>query len=186
MGLVDFLYSITTGSARRRAFLTPVGLIGFFSLLFLVIFVSFLTDSAFGLPLLFPGALGMVLGIPLLVAGLILSLWCIAWFLRARGTPVPFNPPRQLVVTGPYALTRNPMLTGVFACLLGLGFITHSTSMVLIWTPVLIIASLFEVKLIEEPELERRFGAPYREYCRRVPMFIPRVRNIIKRKMPSQ
>jgi hypothetical protein len=31
-----------------------------------------------------------------------------------------------------------------------------------------------ELKLVEEPELERRLGATYREYRERVPMLIPR------------
>jgi protein-S-isoprenylcysteine O-methyltransferase Ste14 len=46
--------------------------------------------------------------------------------------------------------------------------------MVVLWTPVFMLANAIEVKLVEEPELERRFGDTYREYRRRVPMFIPR------------
>jgi protein-S-isoprenylcysteine O-methyltransferase Ste14 len=65
------------------------------------------------------------------------------------------------------------MLAGVFACLFGLGFILHSLSMVLVWTPAFILLNAIELKLVEEPELERRFGASYSEYRRRVPMFVP-------------
>jgi protein-S-isoprenylcysteine O-methyltransferase Ste14 len=69
---------------------------------------------------------------------------------------------------------RNPMVTGVFACLFGLGLIFHSVSIVLIWTPVYILLHVIELKMVEEPELERRFGASYTEYRHRVPMFLPR------------
>lgn len=173
---VDVFYSVTTGSVRRRRLLTPVGLVVFAGLLLLVVFGSLYMDGALGLPRLLPGTLGPAIGVPLLGAGLVLWVWCVVSFMRARGTPVPFNPPRELVTVGPYAWARNPMLTGVFACLFGLGFVLHSLSMVFVWTPVFLVANIIELKLVEEPELERRFGTSYSEYRRRVPMFVPRAR----------
>jgi protein-S-isoprenylcysteine O-methyltransferase Ste14 len=170
----DLFYKVATGSERRRALLTPVGLAVFFGLLFLIVFGSLQTDAALNLPGLLPGTAGLAIAAPLLAAGLVLWAWCVVWFRRAKGTPVPFNPPRELVAVGPYAWVRNPMLTGVFACLFGLGFLLHSVSMVFLWTPVFVVANVIELKLIEEPELERRFGESYREYRRRVPMFVPR------------
>jgi len=170
----DVFYAVATGPERRRRVLTLVGLVIFFGLLFLVIFGSLSTDRALALPQLLPGALGSGVGVVLLAVGLVLWGWCVTLFRRARGTPVPFNPPRELVVVGPYAWVRNPMLTGVFACLFGLGFILHSVSMVLVWTPAFLLVNAIALKLVEEPELERRFGASYSKYRRRVPMFIPR------------
>ncbi|NIM49264.1 MAG: hypothetical protein GTN78_19795 [Gemmatimonadales bacterium] len=174
MSLVDLFYSVTTGSKRRRVLLTPVGFVVFIGTLLLVVFGSLLTDRAVGLPPLLPGALGSVVGAPLLAAGLMVCAWCVTLFGRARGTPIPFNPPPALVEAGPYAWVRNPMLTGVFACLFGIGFLLHSVAMVFVWTPVFILASAIELKLVEEPELERRFGTSYSEYRKRVPMFVPR------------
>ena len=75
---------------------------------------------------------------------------------------------------GPYVWMRNPMVTGVFTVLFGIGVILHSSSIVFIWTPLYILAHVIELKKVEEPELELRFGAAYVEYKRRVPMFIPR------------
>jgi protein-S-isoprenylcysteine O-methyltransferase Ste14 len=66
------------------------------------------------------------------------------------------------------------MLSGVFACMFGLGFLLHSVSMVIVWTPAFVVVNVIELKLVEEPELERRFGASYRDYRRRTPMFVPR------------
>ena len=99
---------------------------------------------------------------------------CVSLFAKAKGTPVPFNPPREFVVSGPYAWVRNPMLTGAFACLFGVGFLLHSLSIVLLWIPLFVVANVVELKRVEEPELERRFGASYVEYRNRVPMFFPR------------
>jgi protein-S-isoprenylcysteine O-methyltransferase Ste14 len=174
MGLADLFHSIATGSKRKRDLLTPVGLVIFGLSLVIVIAAGLATDRAIGAPPLLPGATGAVVGTVLLASGAVLCGWCVASFLRARGTPVPFNPPKQLVVTGPYLWMRNPMVTGVFGVLFGLGFLLHSPSIVLIWTPLYVLAHVIELRRVEEPELERRFGASYTEYRRAVPMFIPR------------
>jgi len=68
------------------------------------------------------------------------------------------------------------MLTGVFLALFGVGVLLHSLSIVLFWTPGYILVHVVELKLVEEPELEKRFGAAYAEYRNRVPMFFPRLR----------
>jgi len=86
------------------------------------------------------------------------------------------NPPEELIASGPYAWVRNPMVTGVFAALFGLGLLLHSIGIALIWTPAYVLIHLIELKRVEEPELARRFGAAYMEYRKRVPMFIPRLR----------
>jgi protein-S-isoprenylcysteine O-methyltransferase Ste14 len=132
------------------------------------------TDRVLHPPEVLSGRLGVGIGVLLLVLGVLLCGWCVLRFRRAKGTPVPFNPPKELVVTGPYVWMRNPMVTGVFTSLFGIGFILHSPSIVLIWTPLYILVHVIELKTVEEPELVRRFGAPYTEYRRRVPMFIPR------------
>src|SRR5574341_244023 len=170
---VDLFYSVTSGPQRRRTLLTPVGALVFIALLALPVFVGPPTDHVLGLPRLLPGAVGWALGASLLAVGGFLWAWCIVLFWRAKGTPVPFNPPRDLVVVGPYASVRNPMLTGVCACLFGLGFVLHSLSMVLVWTPLFVAVNVISLKVVEEPELERRFGPAYTAYRERVPMFIP-------------
>lgn len=174
MSLVDLFYRASTGPARRRSLLTPVGLLVFSTLVLLVVFGGLSTDRVVGMPRLLPGPAGSVVGTVLLSAGLFLCCWCAALFAQAKGTPVPFNPPDHLVVTGPCAWTRNPMLTGAFACLFGVGFLLHSLSIVLVWTPLFVVVHAIERKRVEEPELERRFGASHVEYRARVPMFIPR------------
>lgn len=171
MSLVDLLCSVTTGPERRRRLLAPVMLAIVISLLLLVIVGSLFTDRVLGLPALVPGGLGASIGIVVLAAGLALWGWSIVLF---KGKGVPVNPPREVVAVGPYAWVRNPMLLGLFAALVGLGFVLHSVSLVFMWTPAFVILNVVELKVVEEPELERRLGAMYREYRKRVPMFIPR------------
>jgi protein-S-isoprenylcysteine O-methyltransferase Ste14 len=74
-----------------------------------------------GLSDIFPGKLNIILSLPVFLVAFILIGWSVQNFLKVKGTPVPFNPPPQLVTSGPYAYTRNPMLTGVFALLFGFG-----------------------------------------------------------------
>jgi protein-S-isoprenylcysteine O-methyltransferase Ste14 len=174
MSLLQVFHSAATGSRRKRELLTPLGLLIFGLTLAAVVVLGLYTDSALGMPTLLPGVFGTGVGGVLLVLGALLCGWCVLHFRKAKGTPVPFNPPEELVLVGPYVWMRNPMVTGVFTGLFGVGFIFHSPSIVLIWTPLYILAHVIELKEVEEPELELRFGAAYAEYKRRVPMFIPR------------
>jgi protein-S-isoprenylcysteine O-methyltransferase Ste14 len=66
------------------------------------------------------------------------------------------------------------MLTGLFFLLFGLGILYNSISLFFIFTPIFILLNVLELKAIEEPELEKRFGKEYLEYKKKVPMFIPR------------
>jgi protein-S-isoprenylcysteine O-methyltransferase Ste14 len=108
--------------------------------------------------------------------GVAVTAWSAFHFLKVKGTPVPFNPPPKVVKTGPYRYVRNPMLTGVFLFLLGVGFGVNSVSLVFFFTPLFALVNVWELKEIEEPELARRLGNEYSEYRRQTPMFLPRFR----------
>ena len=174
MTLLEVFHSVAMGSRRKRELLTPLGLLVFGFTLAAVVVLGLFTDRVLRVPGLLPGKLGVSIGTVLLVLGSMLCGWCVVRFKRAKGTPVPFNPPKELIVAGPYVWMRNPMVTGVFTGRFGLGLILHSASIVFIWTPLYILAHVIELKKVEEPELELRFGAAYTDYRRAVPMFIPR------------
>jgi protein-S-isoprenylcysteine O-methyltransferase Ste14 len=115
------------------------------------------------LPVALPGWLRPV-GLVLAVAGGLLAVACIATFVtRGRGTPAPFDPPREFVASGPYRWVRNPMYVGATAVLLGAGLAVSSPAIVLLAAAFLGIMHLFVV-LHEEPALAERFGDGYRRY----------------------
>jgi protein-S-isoprenylcysteine O-methyltransferase Ste14 len=130
-------------------------------------------DRWLSLPGLLPQSARLPISIPVMVVGIAITAWSGYHFLKVRGTPVPFNPPPELVSSGPYRFARNPMLTGVFIFLFGLGFWFDSLSLVFVFTPLFILFNVWELKQIEEPELVRRLGDEYIEYQRRTPMFVP-------------
>jgi protein-S-isoprenylcysteine O-methyltransferase Ste14 len=171
MTVVDVLYGVTTGPERRRRLLTPVGLCFAIALITLVVLGGLVTDRALKLGPLLPGLIGSVIGAGLLIAGLALWAWCLVLF---KGKGVPFNPPNHLVVAGPYAWVRNPMLSGICVAIFGVGCVLHSVSIVFLWMPAFMLVNLVELRVIEEPELERRLGPTYQEYRKRVPMLIPK------------
>ena len=179
--LIGIFYRAATGSRKARNLLTPAGGVFFFGFIALFIFVALQVDKFLGFPKLLPSSLNIIVSVPLLVIGLFLMLWSILHFIRVKGTPVPFNPPPKLVTTGPYAYARNPMLTGVFVLLFGLGVLFRSISLVFIFTPLFILLNVWELKAVEELELEKRLGKDYVEYKKRIPMFIPRLMVRIKK-----
>ncbi|OLD59941.1 MAG: hypothetical protein AUI83_02650 [Armatimonadetes bacterium 13_1_40CM_3_65_7] len=112
-------------------------------------------------------ALGAVIGLP--------CVWEFAW--RGLGTPAPFDPPRQLVITGPYRFVRNPMYLGMGLAIIGEAIVfSHITLLLLVMMVILWgFVSAFVIAY-EEPTLRRLFGADYENYCRSVHRWIPRLR----------
>lgn len=173
--VIHFFYQTATGPTRIRRLLTPLAAGFFVCLILLAITVSFLMDRFFGFPKFVSKSYGVVISLPFLIGGASLWLWSVWRFLKTKGTPVPVNPPPVLVTDGPYAYSRNPMLTAVFLMLAGIGILFGSVTLTFIATPVFVFVSILEFKYIEEPELEKRFGKAYREYKKRTPMIIPRL-----------
>ena len=89
-----------------------------------------------------------------------------------EGTPAPFDPTRKLVILGPYLYVRNPMMIGVWLVLSGEALIFGSIPL-WIWLLVFLSMCLVLIPILEESELENRFGMPYREYMQKVPRWIP-------------
>lgn len=128
-------------------------------------------DSALGISLpswlVRPGIVCISLGAPI-------ALSCIITFVvKGRGTPAPFDAPRQLVAVGPYRWVRNPMYLGAGLVVVGYGFYVHSLSVLLLAAAMWIAVHLF-VFFYEEPTLHAKFNGSYENYCRSVSRWLPR------------
>ena len=170
---IDLLHRAATGTKKTRSLLTPIGVMisGAFTALFVCAATIF--DRLLNLPRILPDGARLLVSIPMTAVGVSVAAWSVLHFLKVKGTPVPFNPPPRVVKTGPYRYVRNPMLTGVFLILFAIGFGVNSFSLVVIFTPLYVLVNVWELKKIEEPELEKRLGDEYIEYRRQTPMFIP-------------
>jgi protein-S-isoprenylcysteine O-methyltransferase Ste14 len=173
---ISLLHRTATGTKKMRTLLTPIGLMIFGILTGLFVILALLVDR--WLSLLWPLSSGLswLIAAPLIAIGIGVTAWSASHFLKVKGTPVPFNPPPTLVMTGPYKFVRNPMLAGVFLLLFGIGFAIKSLSLVALFTPLFILTNVWELRQIEEPELVKRLGEDYVAYQQRTPMFIPRMR----------
>jgi protein-S-isoprenylcysteine O-methyltransferase Ste14 len=114
-------------------------------------------------------------GILLVTFGVVLCWKTVSMFTDVgEGTPAPFNPPRNLVIEGPYIYLRNPMMVGVWMVLFGESLIFGSIILAA-WFLVFFGLCLLLIPVWEEPGLEKRFGETYRDYEKKVPRWIPKL-----------
>ncbi|MEK7727910.1 MAG: isoprenylcysteine carboxylmethyltransferase family protein [candidate division KSB1 bacterium] len=111
--------------------------------------------------------------LPLLL-GVGVYLWCVKDFItKGRGTPAPYDPPKQLVVHGLYRYSRNPMYLGVLLILLGEAALFYSTTL-LFYAAIVFAGFHLRVLFYEEPTLQRLFGESFQQYRALVPRWFPR------------
>ena len=117
-------------------------------------------------------------GVLLMAAGMALYFACAFWgfAVRGRGTPLPIDPPKKLVVEGPYRVVRNPMYWSVALVMLGEAAVFHSFALAELVAAFAVGVIVF-VLLYEEPALRRKFGEEYEAYSKRVPRWLPRLRS---------
>jgi protein-S-isoprenylcysteine O-methyltransferase Ste14 len=114
-------------------------------------------------------------GLFLLTAGALVVAWSVLTFaFIGRGTPAPFDPPRRLVVRGPYRYVRNPMY--IAAMLVLSGITVYFASFALLFYSVVFwgIAHLFVV-FYEEPVLKSKFEKDYTSYKAAVNRWWPKI-----------
>ncbi len=107
-------------------------------------------------------------GILFFTFGAAVLIRCIAAFAqKGRGTLSPIDPTRELVVSGMYKYTRNPMYVGVLLMLIGWAI---AVTMAELWWYTLLVFVVFNafIHFVEEPRLRRDFGTSYLEYCKKV------------------
>ena len=115
----------------------------------------------------------------LILAGLALSVWAIV-YMRRKGDGNPMDAfnhevaPRtkHLMTEGPYRLSRNPMLSGIFLYLIGCGLWLMKWQAALFFV-VFVLVMLLQVRS-EEKRLRRDFGDEYDQYCLRTGRFFPK------------
>lgn len=112
------------------------------------------------------------LGVPLLLVGAALFAWCVRDLATTgKGTLAPWDPPRALVASGPYRVSRNPMYLGVLLVLMGWAVLFRSSTHAL-YAAAIAVAFHLRVVLGEEPWLARTHGEHWTRYAARVPRWL--------------
>jgi len=111
-----------------------------------------------------------VAGLAVFLGGLGVWLWSV---LKLRwGGSSSATPTGELIESGPYRYSRNPMYVGVVIAVVGEGIVFESLlgvgAAVIVW-------ALFRQMVLsyEEPLLRSQLGEPFEEYCQRVPRWFP-------------
>jgi protein-S-isoprenylcysteine O-methyltransferase Ste14 len=126
-----------------------------------------------GLP--FPVALRTFVAGALAFAGITAWIACLDTFSRrGRGTPLPADAPRLLVTGGLFGQMRNPIMAAELSVIWAAALHLASLGTTLYAIAISVGAHVM-VAHVEEPELRKRFGESYEEYCRRVPRWLPRL-----------
>ncbi len=119
------------------------------------------------------GLVSFWVGAGVTLAGLLFSIWARVHLGRNWSSSVTIKQDHELIVTGPYALVRHPIYTGLFVAFLGTVLAVGEVRAVLAF--VLIAISIGYKLRLEEKWMRARFGAAYADYSSRVAALVPYV-----------
>jgi protein-S-isoprenylcysteine O-methyltransferase Ste14 len=107
------------------------------------------------------------LGVVLVAIGVMFGFWGVATFKRHQTAIIPFHPASLVVMSGPYAITRNPMYVGLACSYMGASFLLD-TWWAFALSPVVVRIIDRQVIAREERYLLSAFGAEYAGYLKKV------------------
>jgi len=122
-------------------------------------------------PLLPNHTVAAAIGAVLILTGVAIAFAGVRQFRAARTTVLPFGGTTQIVTSGIYRWTRNPMYLGMAVAYVGFGLLTNSA-----WSLVFLPVALALVYVLairrEERYLAIKFGDAYERYRTAVPRWI--------------
>jgi protein-S-isoprenylcysteine O-methyltransferase Ste14 len=97
-------------------------------------------------------------------------------FLFGKGTPLITSAPQKIMNRNIYSYVRHPMMWALMFVVLG-QVLMYGHIILLVW--LIALSRILHLIVInyEEPQLERRFGESWKEYCQEVPRWFPRLNN---------
>ncbi len=110
-------------------------------------------------------------GAIVIVSGLVFGVWPAKQFQQSGQDVKPWTSTPEIVVSGPYRFTRNPMYLMMLLVCFGFSIILDE-AWVLVLTPVCAMTIYLIAIRHEEIYLEEKFGDSYRDYKGRVRRWI--------------
>ena len=137
-----------------------------------VVLISFRLPAAWLNLQLWPqGLVSFWTGFGITLAGLLFCVWARVHLGRNWSRSVTVKQDHELIVTGPYALVRHPIYSGLLLALAGTVLAVGQLRAVLGLAPIAI--SLWYKLRLEEKWMREQFGAKYEEYRNRVAALAP-------------
>ena len=133
--------------------------------------VGWLIGRRWPWPLLDDRAFGILLGLAFISAGIAIAVSGVRQFRHARTTILPFGGTSQIVETGVYRWTRNPMYLGMALAYAGGAAIVNSVWGLVFLPVALALVHVFAIRH-EERYLAAKFGDSYERYRTRVRRWI--------------
>lgn len=115
-----------------------------------------------------------VVGIVLFIVGLAATLAAQVAMGESWRIGVDESERTELVTDGPFAVARNPIFSAMLPTSLGLVLMVPSW-VALVGLAALVVALELQVRVVEEPYLQRTHGHAYLAYARDVGRFVPGV-----------
>lgn len=114
-------------------------------------------------------------GLIFIALGVVIYVLCSGSFVFiGKGTPIPFTPTKELIVTGLYRFVRNPLYISGVLVLTGEAILFQSMGIIIY---CMVMFGIFNVHVfMEEMLLADKFGAAYEQYRNSVPRWIPRLK----------
>ena len=116
-------------------------------------------------------------GLAVCLAGQVIRVMTIGLVYIIRGGSKRRIYAKDLVTTGIFAHTRNPLYIGNILIILGLGIISDSVLFLAVFVPLFLFAYQ-AIVLAEEDFLREKFGADYEAYMRDVNRWLPNPRGL--------
>jgi len=113
-----------------------------------------------------------IVGVVLALAGIALTLYAQIAMGNSWRIGVDESERTELVTEGPFALVRNPIFSAMIPTALGLTLMVPSI-VALVGFVALVIALELQVRVVEEPYLQRAQGETYKQYASRTGRFVP-------------
>jgi protein-S-isoprenylcysteine O-methyltransferase Ste14 len=119
------------------------------------------------------GEVYLWIGFFMTAGGLLFSVWARRHLGRNWSQAVTLKVDHELITTGPYAIVRHPIYTGLLLGILGQALARGEWRGLLAFA--LVAAVLWAKLRLEEQWMRSHFGEPYQRYSRRVAALLPLV-----------
>ena len=136
-----------------------------------VLVIFFVTIAWFGSPAGDAPLWRSTIGVCLMAAGVLADVVSAFWLFRHKTAVLPHRRATELVATGPYAYSRNPIYVGYLTILIGIAVIRPAAAS--LFAPIAFAIAIQKLSIEpEEKHLAARFREAWQTYATRVPRWL--------------